>query len=196
MRQKICITSTVFLFLTYHLSAQLETGNIYTHLMLGKREVRYSSSMVRPSVSLALSKHSSIGVFFEYTKFKDFEYYDASAGYNTGRAFQYSVGVSYNYLSFFNNKSKWGWYVNGSLSYNHFEWSQKESGGTTLSDHLKFSELAVTPGIFFKPSTRISLYANVGGVAAQHYQRSLNFQSNFASQLNLGVSLRLGKRKK
>jgi hypothetical protein len=174
-------------------SAQLEKGKVYLDVTLGKRFINYGTHSFTPSASIAISKHSSIGAFFDYTRFKNF-YNGDKWGYMN----QYSYGISYNYYSYFNQRNKgggWGWFVNGSAAYTQTDqYIYETSTGLLSSDHVyKEVRLSVTPGIFFQPSKRIMMHASIGGgtLYKQHGEHGLQGKYDFGKRIDIGTTIKL-----
>lgn len=195
MRKKIYfLLITLVLFIQSF--AQFQKNELYTGLSVGTRVIGYSSNSIRPEVSIGLGKHSTAGIFFDYTKYRSWTFNNT-----TGRSNSYSVGVSYNYYSYFRNSKTWGWLVNGTLSLNRINFYEK-TGGTTNYTRYNEADLSITPGIFYRPSPRILLHANVGGVSLyknRYESNGIGTRSGFGTQLNIGATFtlgNLGKKKK
>ena len=192
MIKKLLFVALAFIFVQ-QASAQLEKGKLYLDVTLGKRIVNYSANSFNPSLSVAISKHSSIGAFFDYTRYKNF-YNGDKWGYIN----KYSYGVTYNYYSYFNQKNKgsgWGWFVNGSAAYNQFDTYLFETAtGDRAGDMVhKEVSLSVTPGIFFQPNKRVMLHASIGGGSLywQDGRRGLHGQTDIGKRIDIGATIKL-----
>jgi hypothetical protein len=191
MRKKILLSLAIF-FSFLQLSAQFQKKQLYFDLTGEKRIIRYSTNGLRPSVSIGLGDHSAIGVYFDYTRYKAWSYSNAQ-GYSDN----YSVGVFYNYYRFFKGSEKWGWFASADLSFNQFNVYEKTSGSSLLNNRYNQVKLALTPGIFFKPTERIMLHADIGSLYLYHDRNEfLNVRSNFATQINVGITIGLGNKGK
>ena len=190
MSKKIFFSVIISLF-CFQLSAQVEKGQLYGDVSFGKRIIKFNTTSFQPSVSIGLNEHSTFGVFFNYTRSATTPSL-YSAGYFTNQG----IGVSYNYFHFFKNSPKWGWYVNGALAFNQTSVYDKRTGVTLLNNRYSERELGVTPGIFFKASKRVMLFANIGGVSLINSRNDfITPRSTFASQLNVGIRINLGGQK-
>jgi hypothetical protein len=192
MRKKIYFTIAIF-FSVLQLSAQFQKKQIYFDLTGEKRIVRYSTNGLRPSVSVGLGDHSSIGVYVDYTKYKEWNYPNLK-GYTEN----YGVGVFYDYYRFFKGSNKWGWFADADLSFSQFRTFDKTSGASVINGKYNQVTLSLAPGIFFKLSPSVILHADIGGLNIFHNYRYdfLNFSSNFATQVNLGIRISPGNRDK
>jgi hypothetical protein len=191
MRKKIYL-SLAIIFSVLQLSAQFQKKQIYFDLTGEKRVIRYSTNGLRPSVSIGLSDHSSIGVYFDYTKSKEWVYPNVN-GYMENKG----VGVFYNYYRFFKGSTKWGWFGSADLSFTQIRAYDKTSGSLVLNNWYNQERLSLTPGIFFKPSQRIMLHADIGSLYLYHDRHEfLNVRSNFATQINAGITIGIGNTRK
>lgn len=191
MRKKIYFTITIF-FSVLQLSAQFQKKQIYFDLTGEKRIISYSTNGLRPSVSVGLGDHSAIGVYFDYTKYKEWNYSNLN-GYTEN----YGVGVFYNYYRFFKGSTKWGWFGSADLSFSQFRVYQKTSGSPALNNQYNQVRFSLTPGIFFKLSPAVMLHADIGSLYLYHdHHEFLNVQSNFATQINVGIRISPGNRDK
>jgi len=190
---KISILALAALFLlSLNSSAQVDKGQLYGDLFIGRKLWNYNTNMIQPSITVGLSEHSTLGVFYSYTRYKSMPV----AGINEMTANVTGVGVSYSYFKFFKNSQKWGWYVNGSLSFNRVTVYEKAGGNTVLNNRYSERNLSLTPGIFFKPSPRIMLYGNIGGIEAVNNRHDFILpRSTFANQVNFGIRVGIGNLK-
>lgn len=196
MRKKIYLLFiTPFLFILSF--AQIQKNELYASLSIGTRVIGYTSNSIRPDISIGLGKHSTVGVFFDYTKYRSWTFNNT-----TGRSNSFSIGLSYNYYSYFKNSKKWGWSINSTLSLNRINFYEKTG---SMTDYTRYTEtdLSVTPGIFYRPSPRILLHANIGGFSLykNRYEsmHNIDTRSGFGTQLNIGATIslgNLGKKKK
>ena len=179
----------VFIGLTSH--AQLQKGSVYADLSLGQRYAQTFTWHVQPGVSYALSNRFSVGTFVDYTRYQRFETLNGE-----GFGKQYSVGISVNYFEYFNSRRKWGLYYNGTAQYSHFLAYDKTNGATSFNYETKFYKFSLTPGIFHTPSDRIIWYGNIGGVSLSHENNRWKRGMSFLGEVNVGMHLRLGKKRK
>lgn len=186
--KKLLLFSILF-FACIQSFAQFEKGKLYPGLSVGARFHRYYTYTVKPDFSIGLGKHSTAGVFFDYTTNKGFRY---NEGVAPGYMNTYTVGLSYNYYHFFGKSKKWGWFINGSLAYSRSIAYEKNATPQRTTFHE--TSLTLTPGIFFKASPRVLFHLDFGGVGL-YKPHSYPFQakSNFGTQVNLGVTIGLGK---
>lgn len=190
MSKKLFISAIIFLY-SFKLFAQVGKGQIYGDASFGKRVVKYNTNSFQPSFSIGLNEHSTLGVFYNYTRSET-----TPSIYSTGYFTNQGIGVSYNYFHYFKNSKKWGWYVNGALTFNRVSIYDKSTGSSLLNNRYSQRELAVTPGIFFKPSHRVMLFANIGGVSLiNNKYEFLKLRSSFASQFNIGIRINIGGRR-
>ncbi len=190
MRKKIFFSAAALLS-CYSLLAQVEKGQLYGDVSFGKKVLKFSTTTIQPSFSIGLSEHSTLGVFYNYTRSKSTPTI-SSNGYFISQGF----GVSYNYYHFFKKSQQWGWYFNGSFSANQTSVYDKAGGVLLLNNRYAERELSFTPGIFFKPSKGVMLFANIGGISlANNRYDFIVPRSSFASQLNLGIRINIGGNK-
>ncbi len=168
-------------------SAQIQKKQIYPGLSVGRYFLKYNSNNIQPSVSFGISEHSLVGLFYKYEKFNT----HPSISFK-GYATKIGGGVSYSYYRHFNKKSKWGWYLDGSLGLFQVKTYEKQNGSAVLNFQAKQTEFAFTPGIFYKPSPRILLFGNLGGFSVNSYQQHIYKHVDFGKQLNLGIKITLG----
>jgi hypothetical protein len=191
MRKKILLT-VVVMFSVFVASAQLEKGKLYADLSIGQRVLRANTWHVRPGMSLALSEKFAIGVFGDYTRHTRFETMNGSGYMN-----KYAAGIAFSYFNYFSKARKWGWYMNADIQYNHSELFLSESYYTTLAFESNTVELNLTPGIFFT-TRKFLFYGNVGGYSLSKsiYRNEYYKSFDFGSQLNLGMKMNLGRKRK
>ena len=186
MRKKILLSAAIF-FSVLQLSAQFQKNQIYVGVTGEKRFGQTSSIGVRPSVSIGLSRHSEVGVYFDYTKFRDFSFSNTKI-----RSQVYGVGIFYNYYKYLGRNEKWGLFLNADLSLNQVRVSDTNAGSPTNNLYNE-SRFAITPGIFFKPSRNIMLYLDLGNVYALHNKYEwFNVRSTLGSQISIGIKFGLG----
>ncbi len=187
MRKKLFF-SILALLTCFHLSAQVEKGQFYGEATFGKRIVKFNTNTMQSSFSVGLSEHSTLGVFYNYTRSKS-----TPSIFSNGYFVSQGVGVSYNYYRYLKNSRKWGWYINGSFAANQTSVYDKSAGSSILNNRYSQRELSFTPGIFFKPSQRVMLCANIGGVSLLNSRYDfITPRSSFASQLNVGIRIKIG----
>jgi len=185
--RKIILTSSVLFFSVIQLAAQFQKNEIYGGLSYGRRLFNYNTNSYQPSFSIGLNTHSTVGVFLDNTRYNVMpsQFYD-------GYSHSLGVGISYNYARYFKKSSKWGWYVNSSLGFYKVKVYEKQNSITTLNTHYNQQELSVSPGIFFRASPRILLFANIGGISLTNNRYEFTSRFNMTSQLNIGVMISLG----
>jgi hypothetical protein len=171
-------------------SAQVEKNSFYTELLVGRHFLKYNTNTIQPSVSIGISEHSVLGAFYRYNRYNS-NPRSLYSGYST----KAGGGVSYSYYRYFNKKGKWGWYLNGSLGIFKVNVYEKQGNSTVLNYRYTERELTITPGVFFKPSPKVMLFANIGGLSLTNYQ-GINGHAGFASELNIGVQISFGGGKK
>ncbi len=187
MRNKT-IFSLFFLLSFFHLSAQVENGQLYGDFIFGKRILKLNTGTIQPAFSIGLNEHSTFGVFYDYTRSKTTPSI-SSNGYFVNQG----VGISYSYYHYFKKSQKWGWYFNSSFAINQTRAFDKSSGSLILKSQSAARILSVTPGVFFKPSKGVMLFANIGGVSlVNNRYHFITPSSSFASQLNLGIRINIG----
>jgi hypothetical protein len=183
---------TVTIVISVQLVAQVEKNRIYPALTIGKHIFDYNTNTIQPSVSIGLSEHSTMGVFFKYTRTASYPS-DFFKGYSEATG----GGITYSYYHYFNKRSKWGWYFNAELGTYRINVFDKTSGTTVLNNRYTERELRVTPGIFFSASPRVMFFANVGGLALTHNYNGLHLNHrDFLNQVNIGVRISLGGNRK
>lgn len=186
MRKQLVLLFFVALF-ALQSSAQIQKKQIYPGLSVGRQLFSYNTNSIQPSLSFGISEHSLVGLFYKYEKFNT----HPSISFK-GYATKIGVGVSYSYYRHFNKKSKWGWYLDGSLGLYQVRGYKKQNGTPVLNFQVKQTEFTFTPGIFYKPSPRILLFGNVGGFSVNSYQQHIYKHVDFGKQLNLGIKITLG----
>ena len=190
MRKKILLSAAIF-FSVLQLSAQFQKNQIYVGVTGEKRFGQTSSIGVRPSVSIGLNNHSDVGVYFDYTKFKDFNYASFKSSTQV-----YGIGIFYNYYKYLGRNEKWGLFLSADLSLNQVQVSGASAGSPTNNQYNE-SRFGITPGIFFKPSKNITLYLDFGNVYALHNKYEwLNVKGTLGSQINIGIKFGLGDSQK
>jgi hypothetical protein len=193
MKKTMLLFPVLFLF-AFQLAAQFQKNEIYGGLSYGRRLFNYNTNSYQPSLSIGLNANSTIGAFLDNTRYNamPLQFYN---GYGHSLGF----GISYNYARYFKKSSKWGWYINSSLSFNKVSVYEKQNGIAILNNDYHQKELSVTPGIFFRASPRILFHANIGGVSLISNPYEFKGAFNMASQINIGVTIslgNLGKKKK
>lgn len=172
--------------------AQVEKNAIYPELSVGRTLFNYNTNTVQTGVSIGLSEHSTLGVFYAHTRYESSPLFSSETNGKSNR-----YGISYTYYSYFKNSKKWGWSLNGSASINRYNTLYKPTSSPAVNYKGTDKELSITPGVFFKPSAKVMLTANIGGVTIYNsrYQVGSGY-SNFGGQLNLGVRVNLFGHKK
>jgi hypothetical protein len=192
MRKKLLFV-TLTIVISVSLVAQVEKGRIYPALTLGKHVFDYNTNTVQPSISIGLNEHSTIGVFYQYTRYK-FSPSDFSKGFSE----KTGGGVSYNYYHYFGKRSRFGWYINGELGVYRVSVFDQSGSTTVLNNRYTETQLKITPGIFYSLSPRVMLFTNVGGLAFNHSAgRGLDITGrDMFNQVNIGIRVSFGGSKK
>jgi hypothetical protein len=193
MGKKLLLLPVIILFCV-QLSAQYEKNKIYSGISF-ERGLRYynASYGIQPAVGIAISKNSLFGIYGDHTRYKKYVFFG-----NETFSKSYGLGVFYNYSRYFSKKSKFGWSVQGSLGFNRNSVYSKSTGSTFLLNN-KYNEIefAFRPGIFYKPSQKIMVWANFGGFASQGRRLPTeNFRLDFLDAARVGMYINLGNNKK
>ena len=190
MRKHHLITLVILLVFS-QASAQIEKGQIYPGIIFNRSETMQFG--VQPSLSVGLGKHGLLGVHLNFLRGKNFYYTDSRAyGIMNG------VGIDYSYFRFFKNSQKLGWYVNTGITYYRVNVYQVKNNIKDLINNYGQTDLYLKPGLFFKPSSQITFFANVGGIGTNSSQGNNDLDVSFLSEVNVGVLINIGsgKRKK
>lgn len=170
------------------LFAQVTKNRWYGSVGLGRKIFYYNTNTVQTAVSVGLNEHSEVGVFYNYTRYNS----SPSAVYG-GRIITQGAGVSYRYYRHFKKSIKWGWYLEGAIAINRVSIYDKQPGSLLLDNRYHEGELAAAPGIFFIPSQRVLLYANLGSISvASNPYESFDVRSSFPGQLHIGARITIG----
>jgi len=185
--RKIILLNAVIFFSFFQLSAQLQKNQIYVGVTGEKRFSQVSTIGVRPSFSVGLNSFSAVGSYFDYTRYKAWNYLG-----HEGYTESLGIGVFYSYYRYFGKSEKWGWFANADISLNRIR-GYETTPTTTLANQYNQTRLSLTPGIFYKPSANILLHLDIGGLTFFHdgYQNKL--KSNFGSQINIGINVGFGR---
>ncbi len=180
------------LFFAPALPAQVQKGSIYPGITAGQFVFRFNNSTLQPSVEVGVSSHSTLGLFYYSTR------YNANALSNAGgNSTKRGGGISFTYHRYFNLHSKWGWYVNSTLGLYKIRVIEKQGANSYLNNRYGQGELTLTPGVFFTPSSKLMLFANIGGFSLSNNRYEfLRPGSSFVNQLSVGVRFTFGKNKK
>jgi opacity protein-like surface antigen len=174
--------------LFFEASAQIDPGAIYGEVSAGRRYAQYNRTRAESGISIGLNENSTLGFSYEYSRINSLK---------TATPLQHVDGnrfaVSYNYFHHFKPGSKWGFYVNLSAGLTNSKSYLNSGSGFQQNGQLWNKDLNFTPGIFFQPSSRVMLFANVGGVTfnSNRYNRSSQ-HSNIGGELNFGLRINLG----
>ena len=184
---KQLLIAVVFFICCGQASAQLEKGNLYPGVSSENRFYQYGNSYgIKPELSYAIDKHNSVGVRLNY--FRSNNYNLLVTPYTNGYFVQHGAGITYNYFRYFKNSQKFGWYVNANLDFNRIKYFNiKNSGGTELGSAHNQTEFSLRPGIFYKPSKNIIVFANFGGISLVNSNGNIDAPLNFGNQVNIGV---------
>jgi hypothetical protein len=175
-----CIACSMNLF------AQLEKNQLYPGLSFtsGFKSTGYE---LQPSASFALGKHSMLSVFGRVQQSK--ESFNPYLFGHSSTMSSYGFGVSYTYYHYFGKSTKLGWYIDASLSRNNVTLTDKQLGSVFMETSHRELQFIITPGLFYKPSNRVMLFLNAGGINAIGSYGT----SRFGNVINVGVKVRLGK---
>lgn len=178
------VTSLSFL----SVSAQVEKSSLYPEFSMGRKFFYYNTNSFQTGISIGLNNHSTAGLFYSRTRYNSMP----SNLFDHSHSVIDRVGLAYTYYSFFKSSRKWGWSLNGSVSYNRNYLYEKQTGANLVTRKYNESEFTVTPGIFYKPSDRIMLTGNIGSVSIfNNPYKTVGTRSSFAGELNLGIRISL-----
>lgn len=140
------------------LTAQIVPGGIYGGLSGNYRYMQYNAKGFRPELTMGVSEHSTMGIFFENNKFT------GVLGDNGIRNNRLDVtsGVTFNYLHPFGKSKRWGWMINSSLSFTHSKFYEKSMTTQTLVNSINEYRLSFSPGIYYKASKNLTVFARFG----------------------------------
>lgn len=152
------ILLTVAMLTLHSMHAQIVPGGIYGGLSGNYRFARYNALGYRPEITIGISDRSTLGVFMERNHFT------GALDYNGIRhnRLDVSSGINYNYLHYFGKSRRWGWMLNNTLSYTHIRFYEKSPGTQVLTSSVNEYRLSVSPGIFYKASENLTLFARFG----------------------------------
>lgn len=173
--------------------AQIEKKAIYPELSGERKIFNYNTNGYQTGVSLGLTSHSTFGIFYSRTRYEQ-----SPSTFSESLSTISRYGISYTYYSYMKKSQKWGWSLNGSAAINRVHTYFKPTGGAeTLTDYST-KQLIITPGLFFKTSSRVMFTANVGGFTIYDSGSPLGeTHSSFGGDLNLGIRISLfGKKHK
>lgn len=187
MRKQIFLFAIAFFVFTCNMFAQFEKGGIYPGISIGRHLFDYNTNSARPSVMIGLGKHSAAGVSYHYTRLVNNPASQVK-GYSVVRGGE----LNYVYAHSFRREGKWGWYSN--LALGRQQVSVYDNTATNLLNN-RYTEnyLSFTPGIYFQPSQRLLLYANMGDISVTKSRHGFTGNLHIGSQLNVGVLFRLGR---
>ena len=188
---KQLLTVAVLFICGLKASAQIEKGRLYPGATVNLGETIHYG--IQPSISLGLGKHGLLGVHSSYMRSNNNFYYDSKF-----YAIKNGGGLTYTYLSFFKNSQKLGWFASTGFTYHRYKVYEVKNGLKEINNQFGRTDLYLRPGIFFKASQKVTMFANFGGIGIQSSRGSHEFDLNFATQVNVGVLINLGscKRKK
>lgn len=175
----------------FYASAQFNKGEIYTGIDISRRIARFDITSIQSSVSIGLGQHSRAGIFYNRS------WYGSYNNWTDNSIKIHGAGVFYEYASYFKKSRKWGWTMNGSFAFNQVSVYEKNAGTVLLNNRYTERQLTFTPGIFFKPSPRVMLFANIGGFSLNNNRNEfINARSDFATKLNIGAIFTIGHPRK
>jgi len=186
MRKKLLVSAVIFLS-ALQLSAQLQKQEIYVGVRGEKRFGQISSNGFRPSISIGLGDHSAIGVYYDYTKFKDWN------GDITKTSTHISaVGLFYDYYHYIGKSERWGWFASADLSVGRTRVTGFNAAAP-INDRYEQIQFSLAPGIFYKASKNVMLHLDIGSVFLYDNKYGpISLKSNFARTINLGIRIGLG----
>lgn len=168
--------------------AQLEKNKWYTGFSLtrgfGNGITAYG---VQPSVSFSLDKHSLLSVYGKYQKGKEMA--NPFSVDRSGRMTEIGAGIGYTYYRSFKKGGKFGWYLDAAASVNRISNYDLQSGKKIAVHRYMEKQLHITPGLFYRASPRVMLFANFGGLSVIGDQCT----RDFGNQFNIGLRISLGK---
>ena len=152
-----------------------------------------SNSNLTPELGVALAKNSIIGIrgSLSYSTNKN-----SLGGKQTSTS--YSAGAFWRKL--FSLNEKVGWYSDLEAGYTYGKTKNTNYANYDTRNNGLFAALA--PGIYYKPSKKIFLNAEIGGITYNHSKsevigfsdtKSSNLNVNLLSYFTFGVSFILGK---
>jgi len=169
------------------LFAQLEKNQFYPGLSLtgGFRNSGIGYGL-QPSASLALGKHSMLTLFGRFQQGRQVmnPYFAGGSSSTTERGF----GIGYTYYRYFKKGGKFGWYADLSFLMNNLEFRDFKSGNLTSVTTRLEKQLYCTPGLFYRVSPRVMLFANFGSA---NLLGVYNTQS-FGKAFTIGVKINIG----
>lgn len=184
----LCLCSIAF-FNFNQLSAQIEKGHLYPGVTFNQGQgIKYG---VQPSISLGIGKHGLIGVHTSHKKSDNFFYNDSKTyGIANGG------GIDYTYFSYFKKSQKLGWFVTTGFTYYRNIVYQVKNDQKETNNKYGSTNIYMRPGLFFKASQKVMLFANIGGIGIESSRGNTDLDLNFASQINIGVLINLGSSKR
>ena len=190
MGKQLFIVTVLFIYCKQSYT-QLEKGNFYPGLSSENRFYPYGNAYgFKPELSFALDKHNSVGIKFNYFRSNNYNVPFPSNidGYNL----QHGIGVTYNYFRYFKNSKRIGWYANANFDLNRIKYFDiKNTGEAELASRHNQTELSIRPGLFYKPSRNIIVFANVGGISLINSAGNVYVPVNFGKQVNVGALIDL-----
>jgi hypothetical protein len=187
MRKKILLVAVIVIS-AIHLSAQVKKNEIYLGISGEKKFGQISTIGVRPSVFVGLSNHSTVGVYFDYTDFKNARYPDGTK-WDTKSS---GLGLIYNYYHYIGKNQKFGAYASADISLSRIRIIGM-SGGLPSNYEYNQSKLSISPGLFYKPVENMMITLSPGGIDfSQTKFSSLYTRNSFGKQISIGLSFGIG----
>ena len=188
---KHLLIAALFFICGLQVSAQIEKGRLYPGVTVnGGETIQYG---IQPSISIGLGKHGLLGVHSSYMRSSN-DFYNDSKFY----AIKNGGGLTYTYLNFFKKSQKLGWFVSTGFTYHRYKVYEVKNDLKEMNSQYGQTDIYLRPGIFFKASQKVTLFANFGGIGMQSSRGNNDFDLNFGTQVNVGVLINLSscKRKK
>jgi len=188
---KHLLIAALFFICGLQVSAQIEKGRLYPGVTVnGGETIQYG---IQPSISIGLGKHGLLGVHSSYMRSSN-DFYNDSKFY----AIKNGGGLTYTYLNFFKKSQKLGWFLSTGFTYHRYKVYEVKNDLKEMNSQYGQTDIYLRPGIFFKASQKVTLFANFGGIGMQSSRGNNDFDLNFGTQVNVGVLINLSscKRKK
>jgi len=165
-------------------SAQIEKNNFYPGISFHRSEANLFG--IRPSASIGLGKHGMIGLHSSFIKGRS-NYYTDSRFYGVSKG----IGIDYSYFHFFKNSQRFGWFATTGFNYQRISGYQVKNNEKLLINKYGQTDIYLKPGIFYKPTSHVMIFANFGGIGLQSSRGNNDFDLSFATEVNIGVMINL-----
>lgn len=157
-----------------------------------------SNANLSPRIGYAIGKNSvlSVRLGYSHAKAKDVsgDYIYKSTGFSSGLSWE----------KFFPIKEKLGWYTDLSGMFASGTVNQKYTTGSNYKSKSTGYSAAVSPGIYFIPTSGLLLSANAGGISygyskfnssGQTTGKNSNFNINLLNSFNFGIDFIINRKK-